>query len=98
MQTPPNCADCAHVVDLGNASLCLAPQLQALIDSGNSGEPCQCARSFKSACGASGRWFVPLIGFHYSYVCDCWKNNGQGCEAHVPHVNLPEHFNGDSQT
>lgn len=103
-----NCADCVHVMSMKplglsglarpTVNLCMAPQLAELLDpeSGNDAEPCQCARSFRHACGIAARWFVKREGLRFSYVCDCWKNNGQGCEAHDPQLRLPEQSLGAS--
>lgn len=95
----PNCADCVHVVPLKDINLCQAPQLAELIDPAfeSDAEPCQCARSFRHACGDAARWFVKREGMRYSYYCDCWKNNGQGCMDHDPQMRLPEQSIGDSQ-
>lgn len=100
--TPINCIDCVHVVPMAAVTLCQAPQLADLIDpAGPDGDTqlslCQCARSFRHACGHGARWFVKREGIRYSYYCDCWKNNGQGCAAHDPQLRLPEQSRGASQ-
>lgn len=95
-----NCVDCVHVVALPTVNLCMAPQLADLFDPlspNTDAEPCQCARSFRHACGIAARWFVKREGFRYSYVCDCWKNNGQGCIAHDPQLRLQVQSIGASQ-
>lgn len=104
--TPINCLDCVHVVPNAincstglPAKICVAPQLLDLLDPAleSDGELCQCARSFRHACGDAARWFVKREGMRYSYYCDCWKNNGQGCMDHDPQMRLPEQSSGEPQ-
>lgn len=96
--TPINCLDCVHVVSIGAIKHCQAPQLDALNDDcDNTLIQCLCVRAFRHACGHEARWFVKRVGMRYSYSCDCWKNNGQGCEAHDPQLRLPVQSIGESQ-